>query len=157
LFKVTLSPDGYFKEAHVKLRPVDFATDGVYLCGMAHYPKFIPETINQAYGAAGRVLTLLSNDIVTASGSVCAINEKTCIGCGACAEVCSYDALNLKDTKQGQKATINPVLCKGDGLCNTVCPTGAIVLKHYTDEEIISEIDALTDGERTDGKHRSAA
>ena len=143
LFKVTLSPDGYFKEAHVKLRPVDFATDGVYLCGMAHYPKFIQETINQAYGAAGRVLTLLSNDIVTASGSVCVINEKTCIGCGACADVCSYGALNLKDTKQGQKVTINPVLCKGDGLCNTVCPTGAISLKHFTDEEIISEIDAL--------------
>ena len=145
LFKVALSPDGYFKEAHVKLRPVDFATDGVYLCGMAHYPKFINETINQAYGAAGRVLTLLSNDSVTASGSVCEINEKMCIGCGACAEVCGYDALNLKDTKQGKKATINPVLCKGDGLCNTVCPTGAIVLKHYTDEEIISEIDALTE------------
>lgn len=157
LFKVGLSPDGYFKEAHVKLRPVDFATDGVYLCGMAHYPKFIQETINQAYGAAGRVLTLLSNDIVTASGSVCAINEKMCIGCGACAEVCSYGALNLKDTKGGKKATINPVLCKGDGLCNTVCPTGAIVLKHYTDEEIISEIDALTDGERTDAKKSSAA
>ena len=71
LFKVSLGPDDWFKEAHVKLRPVEFGTDGVYLCGIAHYPKHIPETINQAYGAAGRALTLLSRDIVTASGSVC--------------------------------------------------------------------------------------
>ena len=84
LFKVTLSPDEFFKEAHVKLRPVEFATDGVYLCGIAHYPKLIPETINQAYGAAGRVLTLLSRDIVIASGSVCEVDEKKCIGCGQC-------------------------------------------------------------------------
>jgi heterodisulfide reductase subunit A2 len=160
LFKVTQSPDGFFKEAHVKLRPVDFATDGVYLCGMAHYPKFIQETINQAYGAAGRVLALLSHDIVTASGSVCLINEKMCIGCGACKDVCSYGALDLKDTKKGRKVTINPVLCKGDGLCNTVCPTGAISLKHYTDAEIISEIDALADrgqAEQAEVKQSSAA
>ena len=76
LFKVTLSPDAFFKEAHAKLRPVEFAADGVYLCGMAHYPKLMPETINQAYGAAGRVLTLLSHDTVIASGSVCEVNER---------------------------------------------------------------------------------
>jgi len=142
-FKVTLSPDGFFKEAHVKLRPVEFATDGVYLCGMAHYPKFIQETINQAYGAAGRALTLLSHDIVVASGSVCEVSEKKCMGCGACVEVCTYGALELRDTKQGKKAVVNPVLCKGDGLCNAKCPTGAIVLKHYTDQEVLSEIDAV--------------
>jgi len=146
-FKVTLSPDGFFKEAHVKLRPVEFATDGVYLCGMAHYPKFIQETINQAYGAAGRALTLLSNDIVVASGSVCVVDEKRCMGCGACVEVCNYGALELRDTKQGKKVVVNPVLCKGDGLCNSKCPTGAISLKHYTDDEIISEIDALAQEE----------
>jgi len=143
LFKVTLSPDGFFKEAHVKLRPVEFATDGVYLCGMAHYPKFIQETINQAYGAAGRALTLLSHDIVVASGSVCEVDEKECMGCGACAAVCTYGALELRDTKQGKKAVVNPVLCKGDGLCNAKCPTGAITLKHYTDEELLAEIDAV--------------
>jgi heterodisulfide reductase subunit A len=141
LFKVTLSPDGFFKEAHVKLRPVEFATDGVYLCGLAHYPKFIQETINQSYGAAGRVLTLLSNDIVVASGSVCQVDEKRCMGCGACVAVCTYGALELRDTKQGKKVFVNPVLCKGDGLCNSKCPTGAISLKHYTDEEVLSEID----------------
>ena len=143
LFKVTLSPDGFFKEAHVKLRPVEFATDGVYLCGMAHYPKFIQETINQAYGAAGRVLTLLSNDIVVASGSVCEVDEKKCMGCGACVAVCTYGALSLNDTKQGKKVVVNPVLCKGDGLCNAKCPTGAISLKHYTDEELVAEIDVV--------------
>lgn len=142
-FKVTLSPDGFFKEAHVKLRPVEFATDGVYLCGLAHYPKFIQETINQSYGAAGRVLTLLSHDIVVASGSVCTVNEKQCMGCGACVEVCTYGALELKETKQGKKVVVNPVLCKGDGLCNTKCPTGAIQLRHFTDSELVSEIDVV--------------
>ncbi len=143
LFKVTLNPDGFFKEAHVKLRPVDFATDGVFLCGMAHYPKLISETVNQAYGVAGRVLTLLSHDTVTASGSVCEIEEKKCIGCGACISACAYGAIELRKTRRGEKAFINPVLCKGDGLCNSVCPTGAVQLKHYTDEELLSEIDVM--------------
>jgi heterodisulfide reductase subunit A len=142
LFKVTLSPDGFFKEAHVKLRPVEFAADGVYLCGLAHYPKFIQETINQAYGASGRVLTLLSHDTVTASGSVCEVDESKCISCGACISACTYDAIEFYDSLQGRKAAVNPVLCKGDGLCNTKCPTRAITLKHFTDEEAISQIDA---------------
>jgi heterodisulfide reductase subunit A2 len=110
---------------------------------MAHYPKHIPEAVNQAYGAAGRALALLSNDIVTVSGAVCEVNEKSCIGCGACAAVCTYAAIELRKTKQGHKALVNPVICKGDGLCNAVCPTGAIVLKHFTDREILSQIDAL--------------
>jgi heterodisulfide reductase subunit A len=142
LFKVSLGPDDFFKEAHVKLRPVEFATDGVYLCGTAHYPKHIPEAINQAYGAAGRALTLLSNDIVTVSGAVCEVNEKKCIGCGACIAACTYGAVEFRETRQGKKAVVNPVICKGDGLCNVKCPTGAISLKHFTDEEILSQIDA---------------
>jgi len=141
-FKVTLNPDGFFKEAHVKLRPVEFGTDGVYLCGLAHYPKFIQETINQAYGAAGRVLTLLSRDVVVASGSVCDVDEAKCVSCGACMTVCNYGAIEFHETPQGRKAVVNPVLCKGDGLCNTVCATGAIQLKHFTDEELLCEIDA---------------
>ncbi len=142
LFKVSLGPDDFFKEAHVKLRPVEFAADGVYLCGMAHYPKHIPESINQAYGAAGRVLTLLSHDTVVASGSVCGVDEKKCMGCGQCISVCTYGAIEFRETRQGKKAVVNPVLCKGDGLCNAKCPTGAISLKHFTDEEILSQIDA---------------
>jgi heterodisulfide reductase subunit A len=142
LFKVTLSPDGFFKEAHVKLRPVEFGTDGVYLCGTAHYPKFISETISQAYGAAGRVLTLLSNDTVIASGSVCEIDENKCLSCGACISACMYGAISFQETQLGRKAVVNPVLCKGDGLCNTKCPTSAIQLKHFTDKGLLSEIDA---------------
>ena len=141
-FKVSLGPDDWYKEAHVKLKPVEFATDGVYLCGIAHYPKHITETINQAYGAAGRVLTLLSRDIVTASGSVCGVDENKCVSCGACITVCNYGAIDFYETPAGRKARVNPVLCKGDGLCNTVCPTAAISLKHFTDEELLSQIDA---------------
>ena len=142
LFKVTLSPDDFFKEAHVKLKPVEFSTDGVYLCGTAHYPKHIQETINQAYGAAGRILTLLSHDTVIASGSVCEVKENDCVSCGACITACTYGAIEFRDTPKGKKAWVNPVLCKGDGLCNAKCPTNAIVLKHFTDEELLSQIDA---------------
>ena len=95
MFKVTLSPDGFFKEAHAKLKPVEFATDGVYLCGMAQYPKHIPETINQAYGAAGRVLTLLSKDTVIASGAICEVKKTDCVSCGACITACSYGAIEF--------------------------------------------------------------
>lgn len=143
LFKVVLSPDGFFKEAHVKLRPVEFGTDGVYLCGITHYPKFIQETINQSYGAAGRALTLLSRDTVTASGSVCEVDENRCISCGACITACTYGAIDFYESPTGRKARVNPVLCKGDGLCNTKCATSAIMLKHFNDHEIMSEIDAL--------------
>ncbi len=145
LFKVTLSPDNFFKEAHVKLKPVEFAADGVFLCGTAHYPKHIPETISQAYGAAGRVLTLLSKDTVVASGSVCEVNEHNCVSCGACITACTYDAIEFVDTPKGLKAWVNPILCKGDGVCNAKCPTNAIVLKHFTDEELMSQIDAAAE------------
>ncbi|TSA26020.1 MAG: CoB--CoM heterodisulfide reductase iron-sulfur subunit A family protein [Bacteroidetes bacterium] len=146
LFKVPLNPDGFFQEAHVKLRPVDFAAEGVFLCGTAHYPKHISETISQAYGAAGRAATLLSQDTVTASGSVCEVKETDCISCGACISVCSYGAIEFHETPKGKKASVNSILCKGDGLCNAVCPTAAISLKHYTDEELLCQIDAATDG-----------
>jgi heterodisulfide reductase subunit A len=142
LFKVPMNPDGFFQEAHVKLRPVDFAAEGVFLCGTAHYPKHISETIIQAYGAAGRAATLLSQDTVVASGSVCEVKEHDCVSCGACISVCTYGAIEFRDTPAGQKAAVNSILCKGDGLCNSVCPTSAISLKHYTDEELFHQIDA---------------
>ncbi len=146
LFKVSTNPDGFFQEAHVKLRPVDFAADGIFLCGMAHYPKHIHESITQAYGAAGRAASLLSRDTVTASGSVCAVDEDDCVACGACISVCAYGAVELHETPKGMKARVNPVLCKGDGLCCSKCPTHAIVLKHFTDKEITSQIDAVLSG-----------
>ena len=142
LFKVTLSPDDFFKEAHVKLKPVEFATDGVFLCGTAHYPKHIQETINQAYGAAGRVMTLLSKDTVVASGSVAEVSAYDCVTCGACITACTYDAIEFVDTPKGRKAWVNPILCKGDGVCTTKCPTDAIVLKHFTNAALCSQIDA---------------
>jgi len=142
LFKVPLSPDGFFQEAHVKLRPVDFAAEGVFTCGTAHYPKPISETISQAYGAAGRAVTLLSQDSVTASGAVCEVKEQDCVACGACITACAYGAIEFRETPKGKKARVNPILCKGDGLCTAKCPTNAIMLKHYTDEEIFGQIDA---------------
>ena len=142
LFKIPFNPDGFFQEAHVKLRPVDSAADGVFLCGIAHYPKHITETISQAYGAAGRAVTILTKDSVVASGAICEVNESACVSCGGCISVCTYDAIDFHETPKGKKARVNPILCKGDGLCNSRCPTGAISLKHFTDEEIFSQIDA---------------
>ena len=146
LFKVPLNADGFFQEAHVKLKPVDFGADGVYLCGTAHYPKHFAETISQAYGAAGRAINLLSKDSITATGAVCDVNEDACVACGACISCCSYDAIDFRDTARGKKAVVNPILCKGDGLCNAKCPTKAIYLNHYTDDEIDSQIDAALAG-----------
>ncbi len=142
MFKAPLSPDGFFQEAHVKLRPVDFAAEGVYACGTAHYPKPIPESIGQAFGAAGRAVTLLSQDSVTASGAVCEVKEDDCVSCGACIAACAYGAIEFRETPKGKKAYVNPILCTGDGLCNAKCPTNAIMLKHYTDDEVFCQIDA---------------
>ncbi len=141
LFKVANSPDGFYQEAHVKLRPVDFGVDGVYLCGTAHYPKHLQETISQAYGAAGRAATLLSQPTVKASGAVCTVRDADCVTCGACITACTYGAIEFHQTPLGKKATVNPVLCKGDGLCNSKCPTGAISLKHFTDDAIFAQLD----------------
>ncbi len=142
LFKLAQNPDGFFQEAHVKLRPVDFAADGVFLCGTAHYPKHLQETIAQAQGAAGRAASLLAQDVVKASGSVCDVKEHDCVACGACITACSYGAIDFVETARGKKARVNPILCKGDGLCNAKCPTNAIVLRHFTDEALESQIDA---------------
>jgi heterodisulfide reductase subunit A len=141
-FKVAMNPDGFFQEAHVKLRPVDFAADGVFMCGTSHYPKHLTETISQAHGAAGRAMTLLSQETVTASGSVCEVEEEDCVSCGACITACTYGAIEFCETPKGNKAVVNPVLCKGDGLCCAKCPTNAVRLKHFTDEEVFDQIDA---------------
>jgi heterodisulfide reductase subunit A len=141
-FKVAMNPDGFFQEAHVKLRPVDFAADGVFMCGAGHYPKHLTEALSQAHGAAGRAVTLLSQDTVTASGAVCEVSEDDCVSCGACITACAYGAIGFRDTPTGKKAAVNPVLCKGDGLCCAKCPTGAVVLRHFTDDEVMDQIDA---------------
>jgi heterodisulfide reductase subunit A len=142
LFKAAISPDGFFQEAHVKLRPVDGAGDGVFICGAAHYPKHLTETIAQALGAAGRAGVLLSQDSVTASGAICRVDEHECVACGACIAACRYGAISWQETIEGKKAVVNPVLCKGDGLCCSQCPTDAIALQHFTNDEINHQIDA---------------
>jgi heterodisulfide reductase subunit A len=142
ILRLSLNGDGFFMEAHMKLRPLDAATDGIFLCGLAHYPKYIPETISQANGAALRAATILSQDSIVANGAVCEINEARCISCGACVSVCNYNAIEFHETRQGKKARIVSAMCKGDGLCNSKCPTGAISLKHFIDDDILAQIDA---------------
>jgi heterodisulfide reductase subunit A len=139
-FKAALSPDAFYKEAHVKLRPVEFATDGVYLCGTAHYPKHIPETINQAYGAAGRVLTLLSRDTVTTAGTVARIDYKACVGCQTCMPLCPYEAITYNEKKK--VCVINQILCKGCGNCASACPCHCANLLGYKPEQILNQIGA---------------
>ena len=140
LFKVGLSPDEFFKEAHVKLRPVEFATDGVFLCGTAHYPKHIPETINQAYGAAGRVLTLLSKDTVVTSGSISKINQDTCVGCLSCLTMCPYDAITYNRAKR--ICEVNGILCKGCGNCAATCPSHSAQLRGFDSMQVLAQIGA---------------
>ncbi|MFC2014709.1 FAD-dependent oxidoreductase [Chloroflexota bacterium] len=144
LLSVPVTEDGFFMEAHMKLRPLDFSTDGIFLCGMAHYPKYIPETINQANGAALRAATILSRDSIIASGAVCDVNEAKCVGCGLCVKICPFNATELRDRPGDQKvAGVIAALCKGCGTCNARCPTGAISLNHFTDSQVYSQIAAL--------------
>jgi heterodisulfide reductase subunit A len=142
LLRLPITGDGFFMEAHMKLRPLDFATDGVFLCGMAQYPKYIPETINQASGAALRAATILSKDTIVASGAISEVNEADCIGCGLCTRVCPYNAIEMVETDEGKVARVIPAACKGCGPCTAVCPTGAISLNHFTDSQIYSQIKA---------------
>ena len=138
MFKAALSPDQYFKEAHVKLKPVEFATDGVFLCGTAHYPKHIPETINQAYGAAGRAMTLLSKETVTTSGTVAKIDYNTCVGCQTCLPLCPYNAISYNIEKR--VCFVNQILCKGCGNCASACPCHSANLLGYKPEQILAQI-----------------
>ncbi len=142
LLRVPLTEDGFFMEAHLKLRPLDFSMDGVFLCGMAHYPKHIPETISQANGAALRAATILSRDTVETSGAVSEIDEDACTACGLCVRVCPYGAIGMQDAEEGTTARIVSAMCKGCGVCSSVCPADAIWAKHSTDEQISSQIDA---------------
>ena len=139
--KVPLDADGFFLEAHVKLRPVDFATDGVFVCGLAHYPKDIGETIAQARAAAGRAATVLSKDTIESEGKVSRIREDRCSGCGACVEVCAYNAIELDPEKK--IAVVNEALCKGCGACSATCRAAAIDLSGFRDEQILHALSTI--------------
>jgi len=139
--KVPLGTDGFFFEAHVKLRPVDFATDGIFVCGLAHYPKDISESIAQAMAAASRAITVLSKDEIEAEGKVAYVNETRCSGCGLCVDVCAFSAIELDEEKA--IAMVNEALCKGCGTCTASCRSGAINLKGFKDEQILAALVAL--------------
>jgi heterodisulfide reductase subunit A-like polyferredoxin len=139
-FKVPVNEEGFFIEAHAKLRPVEFATDGVYLCGMAHYPKPIDESIAQAQAAASRAATILARQTIHFSGTVAFTNQMLCSSCGTCVSICPYSAPTYNDKG---KAEINPALCKGCGLCVASCRSGAIHLRGFDDVQIFTVIDSL--------------
>jgi heterodisulfide reductase subunit A len=142
LLKLPLTGDGFHMEAHMKLRPLDFSMEGIFLCGMTHYPKYIPETISQANGAALRAATVLSKDTVESSGAVCEIEADQCIGCSLCENACPYSAISVQETEEEKTAIVVPAICKGCGICSSVCPKNAISIKHSTDQQIFSQIDA---------------
>lgn len=137
ILKVPLSKDKFFLEAHMKLRPVDFATDGIYLCGLAHSPRFIEECIAQASAAVARASTILSKEFYEVEGIVSQVNEEKCTGCGTCVTICPYGA--MEKTAEG-KAKTNIVLCKGCGTCVASCPERAIRLPGFTDEQLIAQV-----------------
>ena len=138
-YKVSQNEDGFFAEAHVKLRPVDFATDGVFVCGLAHSPKPIDESIAQAQAAAARAVTLLSAKSLPVSGTVAEVDARTCSSCGVCVSICPYSAPRV-DEKTG-KAMIESTLCKGCGLCVASCRSGALHLKGFETSQIMGMID----------------
>ena len=143
MFKLSLNEDGFFMEAHAKLRPVEFATEGIFLAGISHYPKPIEESIAQAKAAASRASVVLSQEEITAEGVVSHVNEIMCRGCGKCEEACPYNAINLVDGEGDKKvAYVQEALCKGCGSCAVVCPTGAASIFHYDDQEVITMVEA---------------
>jgi heterodisulfide reductase subunit A len=149
MLKVPLTKDGFFLEAHMKLRPVDFQTDGVFLCGMAHLPKYIDESIAQACAAAARAATILSKKTLETEGIIANVDEDLCSGCRICEYLCPYGAIEMKEKEGKTVAHVIEALCKGCGVCGTACPTKAIVLGHFTTEEILAQVRAALMEEAT--------
>jgi heterodisulfide reductase subunit A len=150
MLKVPMDKNGFFLEAHVKLRPLDFATEGIFLCGCAQWPKNIQDSISQANGAAARASRFLSAKEITTSGIVAEVNPFNCIGCGKCESVCPYNAIDiLESTKEFEdislvvkKSFINTALCKGCGTCAATCPNGAISIKQFDFDQITAMIES---------------
>jgi heterodisulfide reductase subunit A-like polyferredoxin len=139
--KVPRNDYGFFIEAHAKLRPVDFASEGLYLAGLAHYPKSIPETISQAKAAVARAATILSKDSLRLSGVVSYVNPEHCAACLTCVRACPY---GVPFINENHKAEIHPALCHGCGICVAECPAHTITLYHFTHDQIMAKIEALT-------------
>jgi heterodisulfide reductase subunit A-like polyferredoxin len=139
---VPLSPEGFFMEAHLKMRPMDFMVEGVFVAGMAHYPKFIEEAISNAQAAAGRALTLLSKEPLYLGGMIAVVDPSKCVGCLTCVRTCPFGIPRVDSTQVGVgdivgAAWIDPALCQGCGTCTGECPATAIQLVNYRDEQMI--------------------
>jgi len=152
--KVAQDADGFFLEAHVKLRPVDFLADGIFMAGLAHYPKLLQESIVQAKAAAARAATILSRDTLTTGGPVAEVNQVMCVACLTCIRSCPFGAPRIASDAESIGGILGAVyiesaLCQGCGLCTASCPAGAIELKHYTENQIGAKLDALF--EKADG------
>jgi len=139
MLKVPLGPEGFFLEAHVKLRPVDFATDGIFVCGTAKGPADITESVLQGLATASRAGSLMKKGYVQAEVLTPQIDVDRCIGCGICESVCPYKAIVVKRGDRGLKAEVIPAACKGCGTCGASCPMKAIVMSNYTDEQLTVE------------------
>jgi heterodisulfide reductase subunit A-like polyferredoxin len=153
LFKVPLDADGFFMEAHVKLRPVDFSTDGVFMAGMAHYPKLVDETMIQAQAAASRAARVLSHETLTVGGRVAVVDESRCTGCLTCVRICPFGVPVMQPTLIGVgdilgAAHIEAAICQGCGTCVAECPARAIQLMHYTDAQMVNKVRALVKSEK---------
>jgi heterodisulfide reductase subunit A-like polyferredoxin len=138
--KVPLNADGFFLEAHMKLRPLDFPSEGMFLAGLAHAPKTMAESISQAKGAAARAATVISQPFLDRSGIVSEVNGHVCAGCLTCVRMCPYGVPKIGEDGV---AYIEPASCQGCGVCASVCPRKAITTHHYRDDQIISKVDAL--------------
>ena len=141
--KVPLNSHGFFLEAHPKLRPVDFATDGIFLCGLAYGPQRLDESIYQALAAASRALTTLMRGKVITEAIIADVNPELCTGCGRCVNVCEFGAIKLEFTSNKQLvAKVDPLLCKGCGSCSVECPAKAITMHHFRTDQILNMLRA---------------
>ena len=145
ILKVPLNSDGFFLEAHVKLRPVDFATDGVFLAGLAHGPKPLGEAISQALAAAGRASTILSKGQYSGCTIVACVNEEVCAGCGVCQSVCAYKAVEIVEEDGRSKAKVTEALCKGCGSCAASCPSGAMQQRGFKTDQLWAMVESALD------------
>jgi heterodisulfide reductase subunit A len=143
MLKIPLNEDDFFLEAHAKLRPVDFATEGIFVCGMAHSPKPIEESITQAMAAVSRACTLLTKDTIEAEGITAIVNPNRCTACELCMLICAYNAIEIEETKMGKVAKVNSALCKGCGACAATCRCSAIDIKGFTDMQMNLIINTL--------------